>query len=123
MDVNRPDRFRENLSGLSLGLALRVYTEFRPRGGPSDRKVRGDADKNSGARLIMTATIDWLLDGPPWVQYCTRLDLLGQTDRSAEVKAARQALLAHPQVQALVSELAGWPGPPLTRHNDASHLL
>lgn len=71
----------------------------------------------------MNEPIDWLLNSSPWVQYRTRLDLLGETDRSKEVKAARQAMLDHPQVQALVSELCEWPGSTLTRHNDASHLL
>jgi hypothetical protein len=71
----------------------------------------------------MNDSIDWLLSGPPWAQYRTRLDLLGQSERHPEVKAARQAMLNHPQVQALLGELAEWPGPVLTRHNDASHLL
>jgi hypothetical protein len=71
----------------------------------------------------MDAPLDWLLNDTPWVQYRTRLDLLGETERSKDVKAARQAMLDHPQVQAMMSELRDWPGPPLTRHNDASHLL
>jgi len=65
----------------------------------------------------------WLLTNKPWVQYRTRLDLLDETERSQDVKAARQAMLDHPQVTALIGELRDWPGPPLTRHNDASHLL
>ncbi len=73
--------------------------------------------------IVLTHSIDWLMSGPPWVQYRTRLDLLGETERSKNVKAARQALLAHPQVQALLTELAEWPGRTLTRHNDASHPL
>jgi hypothetical protein len=72
---------------------------------------------------IMNVPTDWLLSGPPWVQYRTRLDLLDQTERSKEVKTVRQAMLDHPQVQALLSELADWPGSALNRHNDASHLL
>ena len=48
----------------------------------------------------MNVPLDWLLSGPPWVQYRTRLDLLGETERSKDVKAARQAMLDHPQVQA-----------------------
>lgn len=32
-------------------------------------------------------------------------------------------MVAHPQIQALLIELAEWPGLPLKRHNDASHLL
>jgi hypothetical protein len=71
----------------------------------------------------MGIPLDWLLSSSPWGQYRTRLDLLGETERSKDVKAARQAMLDHPQVQALVSELRDWPGPPLTRHNDARHLL
>ncbi len=71
----------------------------------------------------MNEPITWLLSSPPWVQYRTRLDLLGQTERSKEAKAARQAMLDHPQVQAMLSELAEWPSPALNRHNDASHPL
>jgi hypothetical protein len=71
----------------------------------------------------MNEPIDWLLSSLPWAQYRARLDLLDETERSKEVKAARQALLDHPQVQTLVSELRAWPGPTLSRHNDAGHLL
>jgi hypothetical protein len=71
----------------------------------------------------MNVPLDWLLSSSPWVQYRTRLDLLGETARSKDVKAARQAMLDHPQVQALIGELRDWPGPTLHRHNDASHLL
>jgi hypothetical protein len=65
----------------------------------------------------------WLLAGPPWVQYQTRLSLLSQAKDSREVVAARQAMLAHPQVQALLADIAAWPGPALKRHNDAGHPL
>jgi hypothetical protein len=71
----------------------------------------------------MNLPLDWLLNDKPWVQYRARLDLLGETERSKDVKAARQAMLDHPQVQALLGELREWPGPTLTRHNDATHLL
>jgi hypothetical protein len=71
----------------------------------------------------MNVAAAWLLNSPPWVQYRARLDLLGETERSKDVKVARQAMLDHPQVQALISELREWPGPTLTRHNDATHLL
>src|SRR5512139_2868006 len=71
----------------------------------------------------MNVPLEWLLNGSPCVQYRTRLDLLGETERSKDVKAARQAMLDHPQVQALIGELRDWPGPTLNRHNDASHPL
>jgi hypothetical protein len=72
---------------------------------------------------MMNGSNDWLLGSAPWVQYRTRLDLLGETERGKDVKAARQAMLDHPQVKALIGELRDWPGPTLTRHNDANHLL
>jgi hypothetical protein len=71
----------------------------------------------------MDKIIEWLLQGPPWIKYRTRLDLLGQSESDTDVIAARQAMLAHRQIQTLLSELKAWPGPALRRHNDASHLL
>ena len=71
----------------------------------------------------MNETIAWLLEGPPWVQYRTRLDLLGQPEGEPQVQAARQAMIADPQIQGLLAELASWPGPILKRHNDATHPL
>lgn len=66
---------------------------------------------------------DWLLSGEPWVIYRTRLDLLGQPETDPQVQAARQAMLAHPLVQGLVSELSAWPGPPVSSHKSAGQLL
>ncbi|MBN2391277.1 MAG: hypothetical protein JXR84_11155 [Anaerolineae bacterium] len=71
----------------------------------------------------MNRIVDWLLEGEPWVEYRTRVDLLGQPEGDPQVVAARQATIAHPQIQGLLGELAEWPGPPLKRHNDATHLL
>lgn len=71
----------------------------------------------------MSNVNDWLLTGPPWVQYRARLDLLGQSEKDAEVRAAKKAVSTHPQIKALAGELAAWPGRALTRHNDAAHPL
>ena len=49
----------------------------------------------------MNDVIKWLLEGPTWVQYRTRIDLLGQAKTDPEVIAAREAMLADPQIQAL----------------------
>ena len=59
----------------------------------------------------MENVLDWLLQGPPWVEYRTRLDLLGQAENEAAVSDARRRMVAHPQVQELLAELGGWPGP------------
>ncbi|MBN1369059.1 MAG: hypothetical protein JW954_02335 [Dehalococcoidaceae bacterium] len=66
---------------------------------------------------------EWLLQGPPWVEYRTRIDLLGQAQDSPPVARSRRAMLEHPQVKGLLSELADWPGRPILRHNDAGHPL
>jgi len=65
----------------------------------------------------------WLLEGPPWVRYRTRLDLLGQSHDDPQVIADRHALISHPQVKEIVAELADWPGRMLTNHKDAAHPL
>jgi hypothetical protein len=67
----------------------------------------------------MSAPIDWLLDGEPWVEYRTRRDLLEQAETQPEVRRARQAMLAHPLVQGLVNELQGWPGTVIASHKSA----
>jgi hypothetical protein len=64
-----------------------------------------------------------LLEGPPWVRYRTRLDLLGQTEDSPEVQSDRAAMLTDPQVQDLLVGIAAWPGPVLKSHKSAGHLL
>ena len=63
--------------------------------------------------------LDWLLEGEPWVEYRARIDLLGQPEEHPQVKSARQAMLAHPQVMGLVAELAGWPGQVIASHKSA----
>ena len=65
-------------------------------------------------------TIEWLLQGEPWLEYRTRLDLLGQSDTDPVVRAARQAMLADPKVKALLAELSSWPGTVLNSHKSAS---
>lgn len=67
----------------------------------------------------MSDIIQWLLTGEPYVAYRTRLDLLGQPEDSKEVKQARAAMLSHPPVLSLVSDLAGWPDGVLSNHKKA----
>jgi len=73
--------------------------------------------------MNMNKAVNWLLEGPPWVQYRTRIDLLGQDENEPEVIVSKRAMLTSPPIKALISELAEWPGLPLKRHNDATHLL
>lgn len=68
--------------------------------------------------------LDWLLSSDePWTRYRTLVDLLDRPESDPEAAAARAAILAHPQVQKLITAAATWPGGPIKRHNDASHAL
>lgn len=64
-------------------------------------------------------TIEWLLQGEPWIQYRTRLDLLDQPENDAQVITARKAMLADSKIQALLTELSDWPGAVLNSHKPA----
>jgi hypothetical protein len=67
----------------------------------------------------MNAPVDWLLAGPAWIEYRTRLDLLGGSEGDPLVAAARRSMLADPQVVALVEELTAWPGTVIASHKSA----
>ncbi len=71
----------------------------------------------------MNKVVDWLLEGPPWVRYRVNIDLLGLSEGTSELADTRKKIIAHPDMQALLSELSSWPGPSIKRHNDAGHLL
>jgi hypothetical protein len=65
-------------------------------------------------------TIEWLLEGEPWLEYRTRVDLLEEPETDRQVLAARQAMLADPKIKALIHELLDWPGTVLNSHKSAS---
>ena len=67
----------------------------------------------------MHAPIDWLLSGEPWIEYRTRLDLLGESEDDPQLRSARHSMLADPLVQSLVKELSGWPGTVISSHKSA----
>jgi hypothetical protein len=71
----------------------------------------------------MNLPVDWLLSAAPWVQYRARLDLLDAAPDDPAVLSARQELLAHPLVQALVADLADWPRPTLSSHKSAQQAF
>ena len=71
----------------------------------------------------MLKTIDWLLEGEPWIRYRTRLDLLMATGDDPLVQYDYEALISDPKIQQLIEELQKWPGKPIKKHNDADLLL
>ncbi|NHJ31547.1 MAG: hypothetical protein FK732_01675 [Asgard group archaeon] len=67
--------------------------------------------------------IEWLLQSDPYVEYNTRVKLLGQLESTLEVQLAKKKMLEDHRVKILLSELKEWPGYALKRHNDAKHLI
>ena len=67
----------------------------------------------------MNAPIDWLLEGEPWIEYRTRRDLLGQSEKDSQVRAARESMLGNAQVRSLVAELSEWPWVVISSHKSA----
>lgn len=71
----------------------------------------------------MNQLTTWLLDGPAWVQYRARVDLLKQKENHPQVIAARQAMLADPQIKSLLKDAAELPTTVLNSHKSAGHPL
>jgi hypothetical protein len=63
--------------------------------------------------------VEWLLEGEPWVEYRTRLDLLEQSKNEIEVVRSRKQMIEHPKIQSLLEELRNWPGIVLNSHKSA----
>ncbi len=73
---------------------------------------------------MQTQLMEWLLaSDEPWTRYRTLIDLLDRSEADPEVLAAKAEMLAHPQIKALLQQVAAWPGYALQRHNDAHHPL
>lgn len=71
----------------------------------------------------MNAPVEWLLEGAPYIRYRTRRDLLGRPETDPQTAADRDAMLREPLVEALVAELAAWPGPAIASHKSASQFF
>ncbi|MBN2238839.1 MAG: hypothetical protein JW712_03615 [Dehalococcoidales bacterium] len=71
----------------------------------------------------MNDVLRWLLDGPPWVEYRTRIDLLDQDETEPEVIRARQAMIDHPLIRGLVEELSVWPWKTNVRLSNAAYPM
>jgi hypothetical protein len=73
--------------------------------------------------LLSRSVVEWLLEGPGWIEYRTRLDLLGQSRDDDAAQAARDRMLADAQVQGLLTELSDWPWEVIRNHKSAGHPL
>jgi len=68
----------------------------------------------------MNRTIEWLLEGDPWVVYKTRIDLLHQNENNSKVIKAHTDMINNPKIQSLLIELKNWPAGVLNSHKSAS---
>ena len=68
----------------------------------------------------MKGPIEWLLEGEPFIEYRTRVDLLGQPENDPEVIQSRKGMISQPGIQSLLQELKNWPGTVLSSHKSAS---
>ncbi len=64
----------------------------------------------------MTPVTDWLLEGPAWIKYRTRIDLLGQLETDEQVGIVRKVMVVDPVLKHFVDELKDWPGPAIKSH-------
>jgi len=71
----------------------------------------------------MAELTDWLLEGPAWVQYRTRLDLLSQKESDPRVVAARRAMLADPQIRETIRAAGELSTTIISSHKSAGHPL
>jgi hypothetical protein len=67
----------------------------------------------------MNLPLDWLLEGPAWIQYRLRLDICDESPDNPQVIAAREALLADAKVKEIIADLQTWPGVVLNSHKSA----
>jgi len=71
-----------------------------------------------------TEVMQWLLSSDePWTRYRTLVDLLDRPKDDAEAQETHAEMLAHPQVQTMITEAATWGQRPFKRHNDAAYPI
>lgn len=67
----------------------------------------------------MNSVMNWLMQGEPWVVYRASIDLLGKSADAEELETIKTAIVAHPQILALLAEAQNWPGTVLSSHKSA----
>jgi len=73
--------------------------------------------------MVKMNKYNWLLNGFPWVKYNTLIHLHRKSENTPEIESLREFIIESAKIKAITDELENWPGPPLKRHNDSSHLI
>ncbi len=71
----------------------------------------------------MEELIQWIMEGPAWIQYRCLKDLLDRDENDAGVKSAREKMWRDRKIMQLISECGKWETSLMKRHNDASHPI
>ena len=67
--------------------------------------------------------INWLLEGPEWLQYKVKADLLSLSENNDELILCKDKILKDNIISGLIKELNEWPGAPLKNHKDSTHPI
>lgn len=71
----------------------------------------------------MNDIIKWLLEGEAYVEYRTRVDLLGQLEDEHDVICAKKEMINNPKIQSALQEVKDWQNIVLSNHKNAAHPL
>lgn len=71
----------------------------------------------------MNEVINWLTGSEPWVEYRTRLDLLGQSGDDQNVIDAVNRMMKHPKISGFITDLYSWDEQIVNNHKNAGLLL
>ena len=71
----------------------------------------------------MADITEWLLSSEPYIEYNTRINLMGQKATLPEVISAKEKMIDDPKIRLLLDELKNWPGQILNSHKSAGHPL
>lgn len=67
----------------------------------------------------MNSAIKWLLECEPWIEYRTRIDLLGQSESDSAVINAKRSIIQHTQIQSIFADLYNWNEQIVNSHKNA----
>jgi len=66
---------------------------------------------------------NWLIESEPWIEYRTRIDLLGENAEDKQVIQAKQRILEHPMIRQLIDDVIGWSSEVVSNHKKAGMWL
>ena len=53
----------------------------------------------------MSELMNWLLEGPAWIEYRTRIDLMNQSENDSEALLARKKIFEDKQINEFINDV------------------